>query len=326
MPESFPATRLRRLRRTPAIRRLFREVDVGLEHLVQPYFVVGGTGVHRESAPGSGLWQVSGDVLAEEVQQLHRAGVGGVMIFGVPDEKWSASQPLERPLANTLEAIRLARRVTPDAVLMADVCLCSLTEHGHCGVVEEHRIVNDATLPHLAEMTTLLARAGVDFVCPSDMMDGRVGAIRRALDEQRFEDVGIVSYAIKMASALYGPFRAAAHSAPSFGDRASYQMPAHNRREALREVALDVQEGADLLLVKPALSNLDLIRDVRERTEHPIVAYQVSGEYALVRAAVDKGLVDFERLMTELLVSLRRAGADLIVTYDARRRAGLKAR
>lgn len=326
MPESFPATRLRRLRRTPAIRRLFREIDVGLEHLVQPYFVVSGTGVHRESAPGSGLWQVSGDVLAEEVQQLHRAGVGGVMIFGVPDEKWSPSQPLERPLANTLEAIRLARRVAPEAVLMADVCLCSLTEHGHCGVVEEHRIVNDATLPHLAEMATLLARAGVDFVCPSDMMDGRVGAIRRALDEQRLEDVGIVSYAIKMASALYGPFRAAAHSAPSFGDRASYQMPAHNRREALREVDLDVEEGADLLLVKPALSNLDLIRDVRERTEHPIVAYQVSGEYALVRAAADKGLIDFERLMTELLVSMRRAGADLIVTYDARRRAGLKAR
>jgi porphobilinogen synthase len=326
MSESFPATRLRRLRRTPAIRRLFREVDVGLEHLVQPYFVVNGSGVHRETSPGSGLWQVSGDVLAEEVQQLHRAGVGGVMLFGVPDAKWTPDRPLSEPLREYLAAIELTRKVTPDAVLMSDVCLCSLTEHGHCGVVEEHRIANDASLPKLAEMAVLLAKAGVDFVCPSDMMDGRIGFIRKALDESGFQEVAIVSYAIKMASALYGPFRAAAHSAPAFGDRASYQMPAHNRREALREIALDVQEGADLLLVKPAMSNLDLIRDTREQTNHPIVAYQVSGEYALVRAAADKGLVDFERLMTELLVSMRRAGADLIVSYDARRRAGLKSR
>ncbi|MDP3235871.1 MAG: porphobilinogen synthase [Myxococcales bacterium] len=321
MSESFPATRLRRLRRTPAIRRLFKEVDVGLEHLVQPYFVVNGKGVQRETSPGSGLWQVSGDVLAEEVQQLHRAGVGGVMLFGVPDAKWSKG-PLEPALREYLAAIELTRKVVPDAVIMADVCLCSLAETGHCGVVEEHRVVNDATLPVLAEMAVLLAKAGVDFVCPSDMMDGRVGAIRAALDEAKCQDVGIVSYAIKMASALYGPFRAAASSAPSFGDRASYQMPAHNRREALRELALDVDEGADLLLVKPALSNLDLIRDARERTQHPLVAYQVSGEYAMVRAAADKGLLDFERLMTELLVSMRRAGADLIITYDARRRAG----
>jgi porphobilinogen synthase len=321
MSESFPATRLRRLRRTPAIRRLFKEVDVGLEHLVQPYFVVSGKGVMRETSAGSGLWQVSGDVLAEEVQQMHRAGVGGVMLFGVPDTKWSQGS-LEPAMRDYLAAIALARKVTPDAVIMSDVCLCSLSETGHCGVVEDHRIVNDATLPVLAEMAVLLAKAGVDFVCPSDMMDGRVGAIRTALDEAGCQDTGIVSYAIKMASALYGPFRAAASSAPAFGDRASYQMPAHNRREALRELALDVDEGADLLLVKPALSNLDLIRDARERTLHPLIAYQVSGEYALVRAAADKGLVDFERLMTELLVSLRRAGADLIITYDARRRAG----
>ncbi|MBE2253797.1 MAG: porphobilinogen synthase [Myxococcus sp.] len=324
MPEAFPATRLRRLRRTPAIRRLFREVDVGLEHLVQPYFVVNGKGVRRETSAGSGLWQLSGDVLAEEVQQLHRAGVGGVMLFGVPDAKWDQAQPLAEPLHEYLEAIALTRRVTPEVVLMADVCLCSLTEHGHCGVVEGQHIVNDATLPKLAELAVLLAKAGVDFVCPSDMMDGRVGALRAALDEAKCQDVGIVSYAIKMASALYGPFRAAAHSAPAFGDRASYQMPAHNRREALRELMLDVDEGADLLLVKPAMSNLDLIRDARERTLHPLVAYQVSGEYAMVRAAADKGLLDFERAMTELLVSLRRAGADLIVSYDARRRAGLR--
>jgi porphobilinogen synthase len=324
MSESFPATRLRRLRRTPAIRRLFKEVDVGLEHLVQPYFVVNGKGVRRETSPGSGLWQVSGDVLAEEVQQLHRAGVGGVMLFGVPDAKWNQQQPLAEPLKEYLAAIALTRQVVPEVVLMADVCLCSLTEHGHCGVVEGHHIVNDATLPKLAELAVLLAKAGVDLVCPSDMMDGRIGAIRAALDEAKCQDVGIVSYAIKMASALYGPFRAAAHSAPAFGDRASYQMPAHNRREAMRELMLDVDEGADLLLIKPAMSNLDLIRDARERTLHPLIAYQVSGEYAMVRAAADKGLIDFERAMTELLVSLRRAGADLIVSYDARRRAGLR--
>jgi porphobilinogen synthase len=300
---------------------LVREVDVGLEHLVQPYFVVSGSGIRDETSPGSALWQVSADVLEDEVQQLTRAGVGGVMLFGVPTRKWKQGEPLEPTLHEYLGAVARVRKAVPEAVLMADVCLCSLTSHGHCGVVEEHRIVNDASLPVLAEMAVSLARAGVDFVCPSDMMDGRVGLIRRSLDEAKHEDVGIVSYAIKMASALYGPFRTAAHSAPTFGDRATYQMPPHNRREALRELELDVQEGADLLLVKPALSNLDLIRDARELTRHPIVAYQVSGEYALVRAAADKGLVDFERLMSELLVSMRRAGADLIVTYDARRRA-----
>jgi porphobilinogen synthase len=303
-------------------RSLFKEIDVGLEHLVQPYFVVNGKGVKRETSPGSGLWQLTGDCLVEEVQQLHRAGVGGVMLFGVPDAKWDSKAPLSGPMGEYLAAIELVRKVVPDVVLMSDVCLCSLTEHGHCGVVEGHHIANDATLPKLAEMAVLLAKAGVDFVCPSDMMDGRVAAIRAALDEAGCADVGIVSYAIKMASALYGPFRAAAHSAPAFGDRASYQMPAHNRREAMRELLLDVEEGADLLLVKPAMSNLDLIRDARERTLHPLVAYQVSGEYAMVRAAADKGLIDFERAMTELLVSLRRAGADLIISYDARRRAG----
>ncbi len=190
-------------------------------------------------------------------------------------------------------------------------------------VVVDQQIDNDASLPKLAEMSVALARAGVDFVCPSDMMDGRVGVIRRALDEASFKDVGIVAYSIKMASAFYGPFRAAANSAPAFGDRASYQMPASNRREALRELQLDVDEGADLLLIKPALSNRDLIRDARETTQHPLVAYQVSGEFAMVRAAADAGLLDFERTMTEMLTSIRRAGADLINSYDTRRRGGL---
>ncbi len=324
MAESYPQTRLRRLRRTPAIRRLVREVDLSLQNLVQPYFVVSGQNVKRETRAGSALWQMSGDVIAEEVRQLHHAGVGGVMLFGVPDSKWDERSPLAPAMASLLDAVKTVRQACPQAVIMADVCLCSLTEHGHCGVATDaHTIANDASLPKLAEMAVLLGRAGVDFVCPSDMMDGRVGFLRGALDEAALTDVGIVAYSVKMASALYGPFRAAANSAPAFGDRASYQMPASNRREALRELQLDVDEGADFLLIKPALSNLDLIRDARELTQHPLVAYQVSGEYAMVRAAADAGLLDFDRAMTELLTSVRRAGADLVVTYDARRRAGL---
>lgn len=324
MPESFPSMRLRRLRRTGAIRTLVREVELSLSNLVQPYFVVSGRGVKKETRPGSGLWHMSSDVVAEEVRQLHRAGVGGVMLFGVPDDKWSQSEPLAPVLSNLTDAVRTIRSICAEVVLMADVCLCSLTEHGHCGVAEHQHIANDASLPKLAEMAVLLGQAGVDFVCPSDMMDGRVGFIRRALDEAKLTQVGIVAYSIKMASALYGPFRAAAHSTPAFGDRASYQMPASNRREALRELALDVDEGADCLLIKPALSNLDLIRDAREVTHHPLVAYQVSGEFAMVRAAADAGLLDFEKTMTELLISMRRAGADIIISYDTRRRAGVE--
>jgi porphobilinogen synthase len=320
MPEQFPAARLRRLRRTPAIRRMVQETTVGLEHLIQPYFVVSGQGILRETALNSALWQVSADRLVEEVGVLHKAGVGGVMLFGVPDTKWAPSTPLSSHLADYVKAITQVRQAHPEVVLMADVCLCSYTESGHCGVVEGHTIANDATLPHLAAMAVALARAGVDFVCPSDMMDGRVTHLRQALDEAGQSEVGIVSYSVKMASALYGPFRAAAHSAPAFGDRSSYQMSAANRREALRELQLDVEEGADLLLIKPALTNLDLIRDARQTTHHPLVAYQVSGEYAMVRSGAEHGLFNFERMMNEMLLSIRRAGADLIVSYDARRR------
>jgi porphobilinogen synthase len=323
MAESFPSTRMRRLRRNASIRRLVREVDVPLAQLVQPYFIVGGRGVKHETKPGSGLWQMSADVVAEEARSLHKAGVGGVMLFGVPDTKWNEKDPLGPSLSSLVDSVKMIRSASAESLIMADVCLCSLTAHGHCGVVTDQHIDNDASLPKLAEMSVLLGHAGVDFVSPSDMMDGRIGFIRKALDEAKLTEVGIVAYSIKMASAFYGPFRAAANSAPSFGDRASYQMPASNRREALREVALDVDEGADFLLVKPALSNLDLIRDARESTHHPLVAYQVSGEYAMVRAAADAGLLDFERTMTEMLTSIRRAGADVIISYDTRRRAGL---
>jgi porphobilinogen synthase len=290
---------------------------------VQPYFIVDGDKIQREARAGMGLWQVSADVAAEETRALTRAGAGGVMLFGVPSAKWVDGQPLEPLLTNVVQAAERIRQSTPDALIYADVCLCSYTEHGHCGVLRGQEVDNDRTLPVLGQMALALARAGVDFVCPSDMMDGRVGYLRHTLDEAGFSHVGIVSYAVKMSSALYGPFRDAAHSAPSFGDRTTYQMPAANRREALRELELDAAEGADALLIKPAMSNLDLIRDARERFDHPLFAYQVSGEYAMFKAAADAGLLDFKRAMDEILVSLRRAGADVIISYDTRRRAGL---
>ena len=310
--------RLRRLRRTPSIRGLFAETTVTPRHLVQPYFVVSGKGVRQETRPGVGLWQVSPDVLREEVAMLAKGGVGGVMLFGVPDFKRDDGQELVGQLAPLEAAIGEAKAAAPEIPLFADVCLCAYTTHGHCGLVKGHEILNDESVRVLCEMSVLFAKWGVDFVCPSDMMDGRIGAIRQALDEGGHTGTSILSYAIKMASAFYGPFREAAHSAPSFGDRRSYQMPAHNRREARRELLLDVEEGADALLVKPAMTNLDLLRDAREATDVPLFAYQVSGEYAMMRVAGDAGLIDFERALEESLVSIRRAGADVIVSYAAR--------
>jgi porphobilinogen synthase len=310
--------RLRRLRRTAATRALLSETQVTPRNLVQPYFIVPGKGVRTEVRAGMGLWQVSADVLREEVSMLARGGVGGVMLFGVPEAKRDDGLGLEQQLAPLEVAIQEAKSAAPEVPLFADVCLCAYTTHGHCGLVEGQEIVNDRSVAVLANMAVLLAKWGVDWVCPSDMMDGRIGAIRRALDEQGLTNTSILSYAIKMASAFYGPFREAAHSAPSFGDRRSYQMPANNRREARRELLADVQEGADALLIKPAMSNLDLIRDSREATDVPLFAYQVSGEYAMMRAAADAKLIDFERAVEESLVSIRRAGADVVVSYAAR--------
>jgi porphobilinogen synthase len=328
MSESGPAVRLRRLRRTPAVRRMLAETTVENRSLIQPYFVVPGSGVQRESRPGSALFQISADLLAEEAPVLERAGVGGVMLFGVPDAKSDDGANLEGQLAPLLGAVAQLKKRTALPVF-ADVCLCSYTSHGHCGLVGPStgsgraEVLNDESVAVLARMAVALARGGVDFVCPSDMMDGRVAAIRRALDGAGHAHTGIVSYAVKMASAFYGPFRLAADSAPQFGDRTTYQMPAGNRREARREWKADEAEGADLLLFKPALSNLDLIRDAREESDLPLVAYQVSGEYAMLRAAADQGLLDFDRAMGEALTSIRRAGADLIVSYQARKAAGL---
>ena len=314
--------RLRRLRSRPAVRRMFAETSIELRTLVQPYFIVPGKGVKREAKPGTALYQVSTDVLMEEAAVLQKAGVGGVMLFGVPTEKSDDGARLEAQLGPTLEAAA-ALKAREGLVTFADVCLCSYTTHGHCGLVKDGRVHNDSSVAVLSKMAVLLAKAGIDFVSPSDMMDGRIGAIRAALDEAGCEGTGVVSYAVKMASAMYGPFRAAADSAPSFGDRTTYQMPADNRREARREFLLDVEEGADALLFKPALTNLDLIRDGREATDLPLFAYQVSGEYAMLRASADAGLLDFDRAIKETLTSIRRAGADVIITYHARALAGL---
>ncbi len=310
--------RMRRMRKNVGIRRLVEETSLEPRHLVQPYFVVSGSGILKEVKAGYGLWHVSADKLVEEVAPLAKAGVGGVMLFGVPDEKSDDAARLPHQLAPLVDGIKRLKDAHPTLPLFADVCLCSFTTHGHCGVVQGDQILNDPTLKILADFAVMLGRAGVDFVSPSDMMDGRVAAIRAALDEQALTGVGILSYAVKMASAFYGPFRDAAHSAPSFGDRASYQQPANNRREALRELKLDEEEGADALLIKPAMTNLDLLRDARERSDLPLFAYQVSGEYAMIRAAADAGLLDFERAIKESLVSIRRAGADVAISYFAR--------
>lgn len=310
--------RLRRLRRTANTRALFAETQVSARNLVQPYFVVPGKGQKAETRPGVGLWQLSPDMLREEVQQLAKGGVGGVMLFGVPDHKRDDGKGLDKQLAPLEAAIKEAKSAAPDLPLFADVCLCAYTTHGHCGLVKDGEILNDESVVALSEMAVLLAKWGVDWVCPSDMMDGRIAHMRKSLDENGFTNTSILSYAIKMASAFYGPFREAAHSAPSFGDRKTYQMPANNRREARRELLADVAEGADALMVKPAMSNLDLLRDAREATDVPLVAYQVSGEYAMMRAAGDANLIDFDRAVEESLVSIKRAGADVIVSYAAR--------
>ncbi len=316
--------RMRRLRKNAATRRLMAETTVDARSMVMPYFVLPGDRVFREVKPGYGLFQVTADTLVEEAKKLADGGVGGVMLFGVPDLKSDDGSKLDQQLAPLTGSIEKLKKALPELPLFVDVCLCSYTTHGHCGLVKGNVVLNDESLGVLSKMAVKLGEAGVDWVCPSDMMDGRVEAIRKSLDEARLFDVSILTYAVKMSSAMYGPFRAAADSAPQFGDRSTYQMPASNRREARREWKLDVEEGADALLFKPALTNLDLIRDAREESDLPLFAYQVSGEYAMIRATADAGLMDFERAVNETLVSIRRAGADVIVTYAARAAAGVK--
>jgi len=321
----YPAYRPRRLRRSEALRRMVRETRVVVEQLVQPLFVVPGSGVEKPIESMPGIAQLSVDRAAEECRRLADAGVPAVLLFGVPEHKDARGSGATAADGIIPRALAAIRRAAPGLVLMTDVCLCEYTDHGHCGVLRDEQVDNDATLPVLAAEALAHARAGADLVAPSDMMDGRVAAIRQALDEAGFSHLPIMSYAAKFASALYGPFREAAESTPQFGDRRGYQMDAANAEEALREVALDVEEGADIVMVKPAVHYLDLVRRVKERFGYPVAAYHVSGEYAMVKAAAARGWLDEERVVDETLLAIRRAGADIIVTYFARdvaRRAG----
>jgi porphobilinogen synthase len=314
----YPAYRPRRLRRSEALRRLVRETRVTVEQLVQPLFVVPGSGVEKPIESMPGISQLSVDRSAEECRHLADLGVPAVLLFGVPERKdarGSGATAADGIVPRALEAIR---RAAPGLVLITDVCLCEYTDHGHCGVLRGDEVDNDASLPVLAAEALAHARAGADLVAPSDMMDGRVGAIRHALDEAGFTHLPIMSYAAKFASALYGPFRDAAESTPQFGDRRGYQMDPANADEALREVALDVEEGADIVMVKPAVPYLDLVRRVKERFGYPVAAYHVSGEYAMVKAAAARGWLDESRVVDETLLAIRRAGADVIITYFAR--------
>ena len=314
---SFPENRPRRLRRTEALRRLVRETTLLPSQLVAPLFVCHGTGVRRAIGSMPGHAQLSVDEAAREAETLARRGVGGVILFGLPAKKDPEGREAYDPEGIVPRTLRALRTATPDLLLWADVCLCEYTDHGHCGLLRGQEVDNDRTLPLLARAAAVYAEAGADVVAPSDMMDGRVGAIRRALDEAGKADTVIVSYAAKYASAFYGPFRVAAESALQFGDRRGYQMDPANSDEALREVALDLHEGADAVMVKPALPYLDVIRRVKDRFGVPVAAYNVSGEFAMIKAAGKLGWMDAERAALESLIGIRRAGADVILTYFA---------
>jgi porphobilinogen synthase len=315
---SYPIHRPRRLRRSEALRGLVRETRLTSAGFIYPLFVCPGTKVHKEVTSMPGVFQQSADKIVEECREIEGLGIPGVMLFGLPefkDPRGTSSTSATGVVQSAIEAIRKANL---KLLVLTDVCLCEYTDHGHCGVIENGEVANDATLPILAEQALSHARAGADIVAPSDMMDGRVAAIRKTLDEHKFENIAILSYAAKYCSGFYGPFREAAQSAPQFGDRRSYQMDPANAREALKEVALDLDEGADMVMVKPALPYLDIIRQVRDRFDVPVAAYNVSGEYAMVKAAAQKGWLDERRVVLEILTSIQRAGAAIILTYHAK--------
>jgi porphobilinogen synthase len=316
---TFPLTRLRRLRRTGALRSLVRETRLDLDDLVYPLFVGPATQAN-DDLPALGRFSV--DDLSREAEELLGLGISAVILFGIPDEKDDEGSGAYAADGVVQRALRGLRERYPDLVLVTDVCLCEYTSHGHCGVIENGEVANDATVELLARTAVTHAQAGADVVAPSDMMDGRVAALRAALDEAGFAETPIVSYAAKYASAFYGPFREAAESTPSFGDRRGYQMDPANVREALRECEQDVAEGADVLIVKPALPNLDVIRAVRERFDLPVAAYNVSGEYAMVKAAAARGWLDERQAAIESLTAIKRAGADFVVSYWAKELAG----
>jgi porphobilinogen synthase len=314
----FPETRLRRLRGSKPLRDLLQETRLTVQNLIYPLIVQEGAALRVAVDSMPGVYRLSPDLLLEEVEAAYRQGIPAVLLFGVPETKDEAASSAYDDQGIVQQAVRLLKARFPDLLVITDVCLCEYTSNGHCGMVRDGRIDNDATLPLLAQTALSHARAGADIVAPSDMMDGRVRAIRDKLDCNGFSDVAILSYAAKFASAFYGPFREAAGSAPAFGDRRSYQMNPANRREALQEVLADLEEGADMVMVKPALAYLDLVRDVRDAVLCPVAAYNVSGEYSMVKAATAKGWVDERQIVLEILTGIRRAGADLIITYHAR--------
>jgi porphobilinogen synthase len=310
--------RPRRLRRTEALRSLVREARLTRENLILPLFTCPGEGVRREVSSMPGVYNLSVDETVREAKSAYEQGVPGVILFGLPEKKDEMATGAYAEQGIVQQAIRALRRAEPNMIVIADTCLCEYTSHGHCGVVRRGEVLNDESLELLARTAVSQAEAGADIIAPSAMMDGQVAAIREALDGAGFEHIPIMAYAVKYASGFYGPFREAADSAPAFGDRRAYQMDAANAREALREAELDYTEGADFLMVKPATCYLDILRVLRDRFDLPLAAYHVSGEYAMIKAAAERGWIDEERVMLETLTSIRRAGADIIITYYAR--------
>lgn len=310
--------RLRRLRLTEKLRSLVRETTVSPRQLIQPLFVVEGKGQRQPIDSMPGIERLSADELEREAQELAELGVGGVILFGLPAHKDEEATSAYQPDGVVQRAVQVIKKAAPQLVVITDVCLCEYTSHGHCGIVRDGMILNDPTVEVLCRVALSHAEAGADMVAPSDMMDGRVAAIRAALDESGFTHLPILSYSSKFASAFYGPFRDAAHSAPAFGDRRSHQLDPANFREAVRESLVDAQEGADILMVKPALPYLDVLRELRARCDLPLAAYQVSGEYAMLKAAAQRGWLEERRAVEETLISIRRAGADIILTYFAK--------
>jgi porphobilinogen synthase len=315
---SFPVHRGRRLRRTEAIRNLVRETRLDTHGLIYPMFVCPGSKVRRGVSSMPGIFQQSADQIVEECREVADLGIPGIILFGLPESKDARGASSVSADGVVQKAIEAIRKADLKLLVATDVCLCEYTDHGHCGLIEDGEVANDATLQILAEQAVSHARAGADIVAPSDMMDGRVAAVRRALDDHKFENIPIMAYAAKYSSGFYGPFREAAQSTPQFGDRRSYQMDSGNAREALREVALDLEEGADIVMVKPALPYLDVIRRVRDTFNVPVAAYNVSGEYSMVKAAAEKGWLDEQRVVTEILTGIQRAGAEIILTYHAK--------
>jgi len=319
----YPVFRPRRLRQNDTFRRLVRETHLTIEDLIQPLFVVHGRGVRQEISSMPGCFHLSVDELAKEAKEVAAMGIPGIILFGLPAAKDAAGSEAYAEDGIIQQAVRAVKDTVSDLLVMTDVCLCEYTSHGHCGVVERGQVKNDPTLELLARTALSHAEAGADLVAPSDMMDGRVAAIREALDEEGFVEIPIMAYSAKYASAFYGPFREAAESAPQFGDRRSYQMDPANGDEALREVGLDLEEGADIVMVKPALPYLDIVWRVKQEFGGPVAAYNVSGEYAMLKAAGRLGWIDEERVLMESLTSIKRVGADVILTYSAKEAARL---